>query len=504
MLFDQAAEGPAAAQSHALVQGELVEGALAVGPHLFQGAATHSDDFRRLVVLASRLTASQDASVTDPTPDAATAATVAPASSAAPGRFGGLGAGYWKLWTASVVSNLGDGISAVAYPWLATVLTRDPLLIAGVGVATRLPWLLFSLPAGVYVDRSDRRRLMVACNASRFAVTAVVSLAVLFEVMNLPLLYVTAILLGIAEVLYDNASQTILPSVVPAERLERANGNLWGAELVMNQFVGPPLGGFLIAVGLALPFGIDAVTFAVSAALIAVLAGSFRPRAAETEATAARSLRGEMVEGMRWLWSHRLLRTLAITLGIMNGMGMAVFAIEVLFVQEILLLDARGFGFLFIAGAVGGVLGSQLAPLVTKGIGPGPSLYLCLVAGGVTLGVNGLTSNPWVFGAMFVIFSFTAVIWNVITVSLRQTVIPDRLLGRVNSVYRFFGWGSMPIGSFLGGLLVTVGTALAGREFGLRLPFFVAAAVHFATLAAVGSRLSTGQIEAARAAASRP
>jgi hypothetical protein len=105
---------------------------------------------------------------------------------------------------------------------------------------------------------------------------------------------------------------------------------------------------------------------------------------------------------------------------------------------------------------------------------------------------------------MFVIFSFTAVIWNVITVSLRQTVIPDRLLGRVNSVYRFFGWGSMPIGSFLGGLLVTVGTALAGREFGLRLPFFVAAAVHFATLAAVGSRLSTGQIEAARAAASRP
>ncbi|MDQ3452340.1 MAG: MFS transporter, partial [Actinomycetota bacterium] len=190
--------------------------------------------------------------------------------------------------------------------------------------------------------------------------------------------------------------------------------------------------------------------------------------------------------------------------GIMNGMGMAVFAIEVLFVQEILLLDARGFGFLFIAGAIGGVLGSQLAPTVTKRIGPGPSLYLCLLAGGVTLGVNGLTSNPWVFGAMFVVFSFTAVVWNVITVSLRQTVIPDRLLGRVNSVYRFFGWGSMPIGSLIGGLLVTLGTALAGREFGLRLPFLVAAVVHFLTFAVVGARLSTDNIEAAKAAAVHP
>ena len=504
MLLDQAPKRPAATQPQAFVQGELVKGALAVGLHLLHGAATHSDDFRRLAVLASRLTASQDASVTDPTPDAAAAATVPSVPPAPPGRFSGLGAGYWKLWTASVVSNLGDGISAVAYPWLATVLTRDPLLIAGVGVATRLPWLLFSLPAGVYVDRSDRRRLMIACNASRFLLTAVVALAVLFDVINLPVLYLTAVLLGVAEVLYDNASQTILPSVVPAERLERANGNLWGAEVVMNQFVGPPLGGFLIAVGLALPFGIDAVTFAASAALIAALAGSFRPRAEAAEATAARSLRGEMAEGMRWLWSHRLLRTLAITLGIMNGMGMAVFAIEVLFVQEILLLDARGFGFLFIAGAIGGVLGSQLAPTVTKRIGPGPSLYLCLLAGGVTLGVNGLTSNPWVFGAMFVVFSFTAVVWNVITVSLRQTVIPDRLLGRVNSVYRFFGWGSMPIGSLIGGLLVTLGTALAGREFGLRLPFLVAAVVHFLTFAVVGARLSTDNIEAAKAAAVHP
>jgi MFS family permease len=418
-----------------------------------------------------------------------------------PPRFAGLDSRYWKLWSASVISNLGDGIGQIAYPWLASLLTRDPVLIAGVAVAQRLPWLVFSLHAGAIVDRGDRRRLMVSMNTLRFGVTALVTVAVALDVMVIPALYVAALALGFAEVVYDNAAQTILPRLVPADRLERANGNMWGAEMVMNQFIGPPLGGFLIALAIAWPFGVDAATFGLSAALIFLIRGTFRAGSEGAAPAPRRSMRVEIGEGLRWLWDHRLIRILAILLGIMNGMGAAMLATEVLFVQEILGLDARGFGLLATASAIGGVLGSQVAPSLTKRIGPGLSLYLTLAGGVVTAVGIGTTSNAIVVGVMFAIYMFTAVIWNVITVSLRQTIIPDHLLGRVNSVYRFFGWGMMPIGALLGGAIVSLSEPAAGREVALRLPFFVSAAVHVVALAFALGRLSTAKIEAARAAA---
>ena len=416
-------------------------------------------------------------------------------------RFRGLGANYWKLWAASVISNLGDGVAQIAYPWLASLLTRDPALIAGVALAQRLPWLLFSLHAGVIVDRGDRRRLMVAMNTIRFAITVVVTIAVAADVMVIPALYAAALALGVAEVIYDNCSQTILPRIVPKDQLERANGNMWGAELVMNQFIGPPLGGFLIALAIAVPFGVDAVTFGVSALLMGLISGSFRT-AADAEATPERRpIRKDIAEGVRWLWSHTLIRRFGVLLGIMNGIGTAMFAIEVLFAQEILELDARGFGLLATASAIGGIVGSQLAPNLTKRIGPGPSLYLCLGTGAATGVIIGLTSNAFVVGAMFFAFMFTAVVWNVITVSLRQSVIPDHLLGRVNSVYRLFGWGSMPIGAAIGGALVSLAEPGLGRETALRLPFFVSGGVHLAAFLYALGRLSTATIRAAEAAA---
>ena len=418
---------------------------------------------------------------------------------AKPPRFRGLGADYWKLWSGSVISNLGDGVAQIAYPWLATLLTRNPALIAGVALAQRLPWLVFSLHAGAIVDRGDRRQLMVWMNTARFVVTVIVAVAVAADVMAIPALYVAALALGTAEVIYDNSAQTILPRLVPKERLERANGNLWGAEMIMNQFVGPPLGGFLIAVAIAVPFGVDAVTFGLSAALIALIGGSFRTASDAGARVERRPMRAEIAEGLQWLWQHRLIRRLAILLGIMNGIGTAMFAIEVLFAQEILGLDARGYGFLATAMAIGGIAGSQVAPAVTKRIGPGPSLYLTLIGGAVTsLGI-GLTSNAFVVAAMFFIFMFTAVLWNVITVSLRQSVIPDRLLGRVNSVYRLFGWGSMPIGAAIGGALVTIGEPNLGRAMALRLPFFASALVHFLAFLYALGRLSTAAIREAEA-----
>ena len=432
-----------------------------------------------------------------------------------------LGRNYWRLWVASVISNLGDGISSVAYPWLASAVTRDPVHIALVGVATRLPWLLFSLPAGVITDRVDRRRLVVVMDSLRAVVTIGVAMAVLAfqsELSSpeliaagradppagagilLAVLYVSAILFGIAEVLRDNAAQTLMPSVVDKENLEKANGRLWGAEMLTNSFVGPPLGGFLLAVAFALPFFVDAGTFAVSAALVAFLAGSFRPQARDLPGRRP-SFGADLKEGFGWLWNHRLLRTLAIVLGLLNAANGATTGTMVLFAQEVLLLDATGFGLLTSAGALGGIAGGFAASAFAKALGPGRSLAVAMTVFTATFFVIGSTSSATLVWAMFAIETFVVVIWNVITVSLRQSIIPDRLLGRVNSVYRFFGWGMIPIGIFIGGWLVGFITRLANRDLGLRSPFFAAGTVTLFLMAFAIPRLTTAKIEAAREAA---
>jgi MFS family permease len=415
-----------------------------------------------------------------------------------------------------VVSNLGDGVATVAYPWLASAITRDPVQIALIGVATRLPWLLFTLPAGVITDRLDRRRLIASMDAVRFGITIGVALFVTAvaddlvdptaadsapgaNAVHLLVLYAAALAFGFAEVLRDNAAQTVMPALVDRSQLERANGRLWGAEMVMNSFVGPPMGGLLIGLAFALPFFVDAATFAVSAVLIASLGGTFR---ATGEPSAGRpSFRADIVEGVRWLWRHRLLRTMAIILGVMNAVVMMALSTYVLFVQEILGLAAASFGVLLSAGAVGGVLGSVLASRISRRIGRGASLFTAIAVSGATLFVTGLTSSAPVVWSMFVLSSFVAVLWNVITVSLRQTIIPDRLLGRVNSVYRFFAWGMMPVGSVLGGVMVAVTEPLAGRSTALRAPFFLGSLVFLALFLYALPTLNTARIREATAAA---
>ena len=432
-----------------------------------------------------------------------------------------LGINYWRLWTASVISNLGDGISGVAYPWLASAVTRNPVHIALVGVATRLPWLVFSLPAGVITDRVDRRRLVVVMDGLRAIVTIGVAVVVLVfqsELSSpesiasgeavppagagvlLAVLYVSAVLFGLAEVLRDNAAQTLMPSVVSKENLEKANGRLWGAEMATNSFIGPPLGGFLLAVAFSLPFFVDAGTFAVSAAMVALLAGSFRPQVKDSSAPRP-SFLTDLKEGFRWLWNHRLLRTLAIVLGLLNAASGATNATMVLFAQEVLLLDATGFGLLASAGAVGGIAGSFAASAIGKTLGPGRSLFIAMTVFTSTFFVIGLATSATLVWSMFAIETFVVVLWNVITVSLRQAIIPDRLLGRVNSVYRFFGWGMMPIGILMGGFLVEIVTGLTNRDLGLRAPFFAAGAVTALLMIYAVPRLTTAKIEAARAAA---
>ncbi len=417
-------------------------------------------------------------------------------------RTGGLDARYWKLWGAVASSNFGDGLVSLAFPWLASLLTRDPILIAGVALATRLPWLLFSLQAGVLGDQFDRRRLMVGANTVRAVVAGATALAVAMDAMSLPALYLAAFVLGMCEVLFDNTSQAILPAIVPRAKLERANGTIMGAQMVIADFVARPIAGALVGLTLSLPFAIDAVTAAASAALVAAIPGTFRstPTAGPgTEVPPRPRMRTQIAEGLRWLWQHRLLRTLALALAALNGTSAAVLATYVLFAQEILLLDGFGFGLLLAAGSVGGLLGSFLAPSLTRRLGSGPSLFLTITLPIITFAITAVTSSAIVVATCFAVFGFTAILWNVVTVSLRQVMIPDQILGRVNSVYRFLGWGAMPIGTILGGVLVSVIEDAATRELGLRSPFMVAVGVHILLLIVVAPKLRTHIIEQAKA-----
>ena len=430
-----------------------------------------------------------------------------------------LGASYWKLWTATAISNLGDGVSMVAYPWLASAVTRSPLLIAAAGFASRLPWLVFTLHAGVITDRFDRRKLIVGMDFLRGVLTVFVGTVVFLNRSAFPslneltkmsdlktnwpiyvTLLVTAFLFGLAEVLRDNSAQTLMPSVVDTENLEVANGRMWSAESLTNSFIGPPLGSLLIGIAIFLPFYFDAGSFFFAVALIATLKGSFKP-VAKVEPKAKINFKAEIKEGFVWLWAHPLLRPMAIILGSMNGLGTMVGAAYILFAQEVLHTSVFIFAVLGTAGAIGGTLGGLLAPKVSAKLGSGPSLWLALAAAPIGSLCIGMTSSWQVVWAVTVVESFVAILWNTITVSLRQSIIPSHLLGRVNSVYRFFAWGSIPIGMFIGGGLVTLMEHFVSRDLALRSPYLISVALGLLLWLLAAPRLTTAKIEAARASA---
>ncbi len=428
-----------------------------------------------------------------------------------------LGRNYHRLFGAATISNLGDGVALVAYPWLASAITRNPVLIALVAVVQRLPWLLFALPAGVLTDRHDRRLLMVGANVARSVITLFVAVAVISRGSDLPgpdeletvvstdvFLYVGVLvatfLLGIGEVLYDNCAQTLMPSLVRPAQLEKANGRLWAAQEIANQFAGPPLGSLLLAAGFAVPFLLDAGSFVVSAALLSTIVLSPRP----VEVVTRRSWRGELVEGVRWLWQNDLLRTLAIVLGLLNGAASITFSVYVLFAQEILGASTGEFAAILMAGAAGAAIGGWTASSVSRRLGSGPSLAIALGGIAAIEMIIGLLSNVPAVAVLNLVAAFFAVLWNVITVTLRQSIVPDHLLGRVNSVYRFFAWGMMPIGAIVGGLIVAVTERVADREVALRLPWIISGATMFGVVVYAAPRLTTRRLDAARASGPPP
>ncbi len=385
---------------------------------------------------------------------------------------------YRRLFLASAISNLGDGVSLLAYPWLATLLTRDPLLISLTVMAGRLPWFLFSLPAGVLTDRLDRQRTMVRADLIRMGL----ALAVLALVMACPALPLPAggavwpvltlsalvFLLGTAEVLRDNAAQTLMPAVVAPGDLERANGRMWSAEQVMNQFAGPPLAGMLIALSVALPFGFDAATFGLAAILVAGMRlPPFVPGPRLSFAT-------ELRQGIRWLMGDVLIRRLALVLGLTNMVFAAAQTMLALYAQERLGLGAFGYGLLLTAGAAGGVLAGLAGPAVVARLGQTRTVHLAMAIFGAGYLLMGLVPTSAAVATGLFCDAFGGVLWNVVTVSYRQRTIPPALLGRVNAAYRFVGWGMIPFGALLGGLTVRLAEPVLGRPAALSAPFLIA------------------------------
>jgi MFS family permease len=429
----------------------------------------------------------------------------------------GLGKSFYKLFTASVISNTGDGMSQIAYPWLASAVTRNPILVAFVIVAQRLPWLVFTLPAGVITDRVDRRRAMITMDVLRGFLTLGVALAVLGHQDTLPgpdevdsvtgtrtglylLVVLATLLLGMAEVLRDNSAQTILPNVVRVDQLEKANGRLWSIEAIANTFIGPPIGSLLLIAAFSMPFFVDAGSFFAAAALVALIPGTFRAKR-EPDAEPG-SFKSELAEGVRWLMAHPVLRPMAIMLGLMNAAGMISQATLVLFAQEVLDVGPLLFTVIGFGAAIGGLIGGNIAPLISRRVGSGTALAISIAGMAITPLMIGLFTYWPVTLVMFALEALFGILWNVITVSLRQSIIPERLLGRVNSVYRFFAWGMIPIGAAIGGVLVFVLEGVASRETALRATWFVTSLVYVGLFVFGRSKLTTEKIEAARAAGS--
>jgi MFS family permease len=368
-----------------------------------------------------------------------------------------LGRAYRRVLWANTISSVGDGVYVSALPLLAVTVTRDPRLIALVSAAAFVPWLVLSLPAGVIVDSCDRGMLMRRSQVVQGLTIAVSAVLVLMHEADIALLVLLSFLLGSAEVIFSNAAQSVLPDLVPAGQLPKANGNLQVSLTVGETFAGPPLGSVLFAASRALPFGLDACSFFGSAALLTGL-----PRRASPP-TAPAPMRAQIAEGLRYLSGHRLLRVVAVLLGVGGFASQMGQATLVLLAVQVLHTGTRGYGLLWTASAAGAILGGITAPALTGRLGMLPSLILAQAASAAALAGIGLAPDAVVAGAMFAVNGYSVTMWNVVTVSLRQQIVPSELLGRVNSVYRMIGWGLFPVGAIAGGFVA--------HEFGLRAPY---------------------------------
>ncbi|MEX2184510.1 MAG: MFS transporter [Chloroflexota bacterium] len=371
-----------------------------------------------------------------------------------------LGRDFRWLWSSAALSNLGDGLRLAAGPLLVTTVSRDPLAV-GLSVAMQhLPWVLIGLPAGAIIDRVDRRRLSIVVNVLRAIVLAALSWSILTDTLDLAILYVALFLIGTAETFADNAASALIATRVPKEHLGIANARLIGTSVVMNQLAGPPIGAFLFGMGIALPFAADAILALAAAGLLSrmIVKPWARPEGSP------RHIRQEIAEGLTWLWRHRPVRTLALTIFAFNVTFWAPYSVLVLLATERLGLDAFGFGLLITVSAVGGLIGSASYGWLERRFALSTLMRVGLLLETVTHFVLATTTSPLVAGATMTLFGIHAVVWGTTSTTVRQRAVPAALMGRVTSVYMLGAVGGGVIGSVIGGLIA--------QRFGITAPFW--------------------------------
>ncbi|MFI2490169.1 MFS transporter [Promicromonospora kroppenstedtii] len=405
-----------------------------------------------------------------------------------------LGGAFTKVVAANLSSSLGDGIARVAAPLLAVQLTDDPLLVSLVAVAALLPWLLFAIPAGVLVDRIDRRLALGLAGGVRALVAGGLLALHLTEALTIWWLLLVVLLYGVLETVYDGAIRAVVPSLVGRGDLPRANSRIEATEIVVQQFLSQPLTSWLLAISAAWALGLNTAAYAVAGGLAltlpAVASGVVARRRASRPADrpalqapaatdeepgrgappAVAGWRAELVAGFRFIWANPMLRPLWIVSVLIGICHAAITSTLVLFVLDRLDVPEAWYGTFMLAGALGALTAAATTSRLKARFGTGPVMA---VANAVGLGawfLAGAFPLVWVGAiAIFVSFGCTTT-WNVLVMSLRQAAVPNHLLGRVHGTWRTALWGAMPIGSLAGGLLARTGYStplLVGATAGL-------------------------------------
>jgi MFS family permease len=350
-----------------------------------------------------------------------------------------------------------------AFPLLAALLTRDPILISGITIATKLPWLLFSLFTGAISDRMDRRRLMIGSDIARFAIVASLAATIVTDHSNIWVLYTCAFSLGICETLHTNCAQAILPDLISPDQLMDANARFTSAQVTSAQFVGPSLGVILFNTASAIPFAANAITFAGSAALIKAI-----PNVHGVESPTTR-LRDDMLDGIKFLRDNPVLRRLTAILATLNFFYFAAAALLVLYTSDLLHSGELTFTALSVGAALGTVASRFLVGPLSKRLKSSGIITFALWVWAITSVGIAFTSSRYVAIASYIILGIGNGLWMIVNTTLRQQLTPARMLGRMNAAFRTVSWGVVPFGAAFGGV--------TARYLGLRGPFIIYAVV---------------------------
>ena len=389
------------------------------------------------------------------------------------------------MWLGNASSNLADGVTFVALPLLATTLTSSPLAISALAIAYSTPRALSVLGVGVLIDRAGRRRLLHLANFSRAAMFALLTTLVITDATSLAALYAVYAVMGIVETVSDGAASAVLPQVVGPRDLDRANAQIAGTQTVLDEFVGPPLGGFLFALAAFAPSAVTAAAFVVAALAYVRLRGSYAVAPSEDQRSRAGVL-ASIREGAAWTWHHRLVRLLVVVGALASVAYMIPFSYLVLYATVELGLSPAGYGLLLSFSALGGLAGALIAARLRRRLGYGWTIVAALTVGALSFFVLSLTTHLVVVSIALATYTAHAVVWSVMASSVRQRATPAAIMGRAGSVARLLSLSGLAAGAAAGGLLAS--------SFGYRVPFAVAGALF--AVAALACALQVGLFRA--------